>query len=400
MIFPKRLPYLRRMKKYDEKICRYSLNKSFGYHPATAHALINEFGSAEALFTMGYKGLTETLGAGYKDLCLINDHQYEIDARELHDLESTGARFLPCNDPNFPSLLKECDDYPIGLHIRSETSDEELFSKKNRCISIIGTRDLTSYGKEWCERIVEAMHSAIEKPTIVSGLAFGVDITAHRKALNVGLPTIAVIPTGIDAIYPASHQRDAARIAKTPHSAVITDYPPHTSAMPLNFLRRNRIIAGLCDSTILIESRVRGGGMMTARLAHSYFRDVYALPGRVVDLRSHGSIFLIKEKIAEAIFSEEELLKSLGLKTLLSPRLKKTVFEAAVHEKFDSTLAPDQVTRMVDILNAIKNSRGIDIEQISRTCSIPYRETLELTSLLQCENLIMVDLMQRCALNR
>ena len=182
-------------------------------------------------------------------------------------------------------------------------------------VAVVGTRDISPYGREWCERIVHALARTSPKPLIVSGLAIGTDICAHKAALEASLPTIAVMATGTDTIYPYRHRQIAEKMSGTQGCALVTDYPPGTAPLPVNFLRRNRIIAGLSHATILVESKIKGGGMMTCRLAFSYDRDVYALPGRADDLRSQGCNHLIRARMAEPLTSEEDIIDSLGLLT-------------------------------------------------------------------------------------
>ncbi|MCD8313747.1 MAG: DNA-protecting protein DprA [Bacteroidales bacterium] len=385
------------MKQYDDKICRYALHKIFGFHPATALALLERYGSGEAIFSTGYRRIADEAGAGYKDIGRINDREYEEAEREYGKITALGAKFLTEDEPNYPALLKECRDRPIGLFVRSESSDEEIFGGGRRFVAVIGTRDLSLYGSEWCSRIVGTLAESEEHPTIVSGLALGTDITAHRKALSSGLPTIAVLPTGIDEIYPRRHFSDANRIIATPGSAVITDYPPGTAPLQLNFLRRNRIIAGICEATILIESKIRGGGMMTARLASSYFRDLYALPGRIGDLRSQGCNLLIKEKLAEPIVSAESLIDSLRMTAGGKP--EKTDDGQFVAGRFSGRMSAEWIEKLAAVLTAVRDSDGADIEQISRLCMMEYREAAQLVAILEGDGLVNVDIMQRCSIN-
>ncbi len=388
------------MEKYNDKICRHALNKIFGFKPVTALELIERYGSAAKLFETGGTRILEETGAKCAEIADISDSVYEAAAKELRQLEKRGARFLCDNDPHYPALLRECPDRPIGLYIRSESSDAEIFSAQRRFIAVVGTRDISPYGMEWCPRIVGAMGMCPVRPTIVSGLAIGTDIIAHRKALECGLPTIAVLPTGIDAVYPTRHRYDAAKITKNPGSAVVTDYPPETVPVPYNFLRRNRIIAGLSNAVILIESRVKGGGMMTARLGASYSRDVYALPGRVTDIRSQGCISLIRDKIAEAVADEWSLTTSLGLKPAKANINKRRTFDREFIEKrFSEGMNKDWIDKLMSVLTAVKETSGADVEQISRICSLEYRETAELVSALECDGLLNVDIMQRCTIN-
>ncbi|MCD8312703.1 MAG: DNA-protecting protein DprA [Bacteroidales bacterium] len=385
------------MKQYDDKICRYALHRIFGYHPVTALALLERYGSGEAIFSMGCRRIADEVGAGYRNIDRINDREYEEAEREYGKITVLGARFLTEDDPHYPALLKECRDRPIGLFVRSESSDEEIFGGGRRFIAVVGTRDLSLYGSEWCSRIIGALAECEESPTIVSGLALGTDITAHRKALSSGLPTIAILPTGIDEIYPRRHYSDADRIIGTPGCAIITDYPPGTAPLQLNFLRRNRIIAGICEATILIESKIRGGGMMTARLASSYFRDLYALPGRIGDLRSQGCNLLIKDKLAEPIISAESLVDSLGLTA--AEKREQTDDEDFVSDRFSGRMSAEWIEKLAAVLTAVRNSDGADIEQISRQCMMEYREAAQLVAILEGDGLVNVDIMQRCSIN-
>ncbi len=384
------------MDNYDERICRHALNRIFGFHPATALALLERFGSGRALFSIGGSRLLEEAGAGYRDIGRIGDREYGEAERELHEMEESGARFLCDIDPDYPALLKECADRPVGLYVKSDSSDKEVFDGKRRFIAVVGTRDISPYGSEWCARIVGSLAASGEQPTIVSGLAIGTDIIAHRKAMDSGMPTIAVLPTGIDAVYPARHRGYASKIVSTPRCALITDYPPKTAPVPYNFLRRNRIIAGMCEATVLIESGLKGGGMMTAGLASSYCREVYALPGRIEDLRSQGCNALIKQKLAEPIVSEHSLATGLGMKTA---KKRARVGDREFVRRRLSGMNSERIEKLSSVLLTIKESGCADIEQIMHKCGLEYREAAELVALLESDGMINVDLMQRCTIN-
>ncbi len=387
------------MEKYDDKICRHALNKILGFKPVVALALMERYGSAAALFETGGARLHEETGAKCKEIADISDRLYEAAAVEMNRIEKRGARFLCENDPNYPTLLKECPDRPIGIYIRSESSDAEIFPADRKFIAVVGTRDISLYGTEWCNRIVGAMGLSPVRPTIVSGLALGTDIIAHRRAMQSGLPTIAVLPTGIDAVYPYRHSDDAVKIASKQGCALVTDYPPETAPTQYNFIRRNRIIAGLSNAVVLIESKVKGGGMMTARLGASYSRDVYALPGRVTDIRSQGCIALIRDKLAEAVADEWSLAESLGLKPVKENRKQRKFDREFIERRFSEKMSGDWLDKLLAVITAVKETSGADIEQVSRICGYEYRETAQLVAVLECDGLLNVDIMQRCAIN-
>ena len=246
------------------------------------------------------------------------------------------------------------------------------------------------------EKIVKAMALTGENPPIISGLALGVDITAHRTALDNGLPTIAVMATGPDDIYPYRHRYDAEKIISAPGSALITDYPPGTAPLAVHFLRRNRIIAGLSKSVLLIESKAKGGGLMTCRLAFSYNRDIYALPGRADDLRSEGCNELIRKKIAEPITSLGALADSLGMKIKKAPAPS---ISNRLESIYGGRIPDEDIGLMFSIIMEIRRTRGIAVDELSENLGIGFVKTMELTGMLEIDGIITIDLLRRCSIN-
>ena len=265
------------MENFEEKACLCALSKIFGFKPKIALALIEHLGGAREVFKIGREELEMLLGPHSQYTDIIRKAAVYEAADELERYERLDISFIGWTEEHYPSLLKECPDAPVGLYVRSRTHPSKLWPERK--IAIVGTRDVSPYGKEWCSKCVYSLGSSDEKPLIISGLAMGVDICAHKAALEAGLPTIAVMATGPESIYPYRHRGFAEEMYQMPGCALVTDYPPGTAPLAVHFLRRNRIIAGLSDTTVLIESKIKGGGMMTARLAFSYDRDVYALPG-------------------------------------------------------------------------------------------------------------------------
>lgn len=384
------------MRNIEEKASSCALGRIFGFEPRTALALINHLGSAEAVFKLDHDALTALLGPHSEARHQINSKAQENAEKEIMALKSQGISYVGWTENTYPSLLKECEDAPIGLYIRSENPIEDLW-KSNRSISIVGTRDISPYGREWCERIVRGLHESTDPPLIISGLALGVDICAHKVAISCGLPTIGVMATGPEAVYPHRHLETAREMARTPGCALLTDYPPGTPPLPLHFLRRNRIIAGLAQATILIESRLKGGGMMTSHLAFSYNREVYALPGRVDDIRSQGCNELIRKKIAEPITSVPQLLDSLGMRQ--TGNRKHQSFNEMLRQRYGCSHTDDKIAAMERFLNAIKASRGITIEELAVSSGLPYQIAMNLCRTLEYDDIIAIDLLQRCSIN-
>ena len=383
------------MENFEEKSCLCALNRIFGFDPKLGTALISHLGSAKEVFRLTDKELYAMLGPHSRYNGRISLKALEEASKEIISIQNQGIQFHGITEDTYPPLLKECEDAPVGLYIRSCTPANELWA--NDSIGIVGTREISPYGKEWCNRIVKGLALTESRPSIISGLALGVDIEAHKTALENGLPTIAVMATGPEDIYPRRHKRFADIMADTQGCALITDYPPGTAPLAVHFLRRNRIIAGLSRSTLLIESKIRGGGMMTCRLAFSYNRDVYALPGRVDDIRSAGCNELIRKKIADPITSIPTLIDSLCLKS--SGKSSPSDFAAIINEHYKGICTKEDIYAMSEIMKTIMKNRGITIEELGDRLGIGYIRTAELTGLLEADDLIITDLLQRCSIN-
>lgn len=372
------------------------MGRIFGFKPKIALALINHYGSAREVFQRDPRELEVLLGnaAAYRDL-VRKSAVYDA-AHELERLEKMGIDFCGYTQEHYPSLLKECPDAPVGLYIRSDTHQSKLWQPERK-IAIVGTRDVSPYGKEWCRKTVFGLAASGERPLIVSGLALGTDICAHKAAVEAGLPTIAVMATGPEDVYPYRHRDFAEALCHTPGCALVTDYPPGTAPLAVHFLRRNRIIAGLSDTTVLMESKIKGGGMMTARLAFSYDRDVYALPGRVDDIRSQGCNYLIKNKIAEPLTSIEEFMEGIGIRAA-GPQRPVSDIEV-LDNLYNGRLQHDRITQMAAMLAEIRKRRGISLEELSAATGLSYTQVSTLARMLEIDDMISIDLFQRCCIN-
>ena len=377
-----------------EILCGITLNRIFGYEPACASRLMERFGSPGAVFSLSKSELDEAFGPWSKFRASINDSELEVSRRELQALSGLGCTFILKGSPGYPPLLGECEDAPVGLYIRSRTPPEELWGRP--AVSVVGTRDLSPYGKEWTEKIVRTLSLTPGKPLIVSGFAIGVDITAHLAALAFGLPTVAVLPVGIDDIYPRRHRTAASRLLDTDGCALVTDFPPGTAPVAFNFLRRNRLIAGISQATILSESKAQGGGTMTARLASGYGREVYCLPGRIDDLRSAGCNRLIAEKLAEPIADIDALGAQMGLGA--SRRVKSASLEDKLRDAYAES--PEGVREgVIRIALHIREHRGITPDEICRDLGLPAGEVSAAVCLLESDGFVYTDLLRRCCID-
>lgn len=379
---------------FEERAALCALNRIFGFEPKIGLRLIEALGSATAIFKEPEE-VARTLGvcSRIKYAPLITGSAFESAAIELESLERDGSAFLGIGEEGYPALLMECEDPPLGLYYKGISPPKDVFEGLPQ-VAVVGTRGLTYYGKDWCQRIVAAMSRAKVKPLVVSGLALGVDVTAHRVALESGLPTVAVMATGVDDLYPSRNRDVGEAIASTPGCALVTDYPPGTAAVRINFLRRNRIIAGICRATILVESKIRGGGMMTARLAASYGRDVYALPGRIDDPVSQGCNLLIRENVAEQIGDLGELISKLGLGK--ADMGLKEDFRTEVEAYYKDRASGTDYEDVVRVAMAVKAHRGISVDELCAKLKWTYSHVTHLATTLECDGFISVDLLQHC----
>ena len=378
------------MMTSDETVAVCALNKVLGFQPARAAALVNEAGGALALFD----GTRPELDPSQLDWAF----------RELERIRSGGFRFLTLWDEEYPDLLRECSDPPVGLYLNGTSSPAEIFGLRPM-VAFVGTRDISPYGKAWCQKLVRALAEAHVPPVIVSGLALGADGIAHKTALECGLPTIGVMATGIETVYPIQHESLAMEIVRSPGGALVTDYPLGSQPMAWTFLRRNRIIAGLSRATVVVESKAKGGSLMTARFAVDYGRDVLAVPGRLDDLRSAGCNSLIHEHMAEIITSPEGLVDALGLGgrrkhrgagaswvTSQAGDPPEKVLQALLTRKYGPGSA------LIPVALAVLAQRGISPEELTASLRRPYGEILSAIGTLEADGFLTTDLLRRCSL--
>ena len=217
-----------------------------------------------------------------------------------------GIKMLCIDDADYPNRLKHCADAPLVLYVRGDAN-----LNASHAIDIVGTRQCTPYGRDVIDKIIGDLATLCPGITINSGLAYGVDIAAHRAALQHRLPTVGVVAHGHDTLYPALHKKEASEMINN-GGAVITEYPRGTRPEARNFLQRNRIIAGISDATIVIESASHGGGLVTARIALDYGREVFAVPGPVNAEYSKGCNNLIRDNKAQLITSAQDIVNVMG----------------------------------------------------------------------------------------
>jgi len=257
-----------------------------------ARKLVSHFGSVEAIFHEPYGNLIKIPGIGSGIARSISDRSYlETAEKEAEYVTSKNIRTFFYLDNDYPFRLRQCDDSPVVFFF---TGNCDLNASK--ILSVVGTRNATSRGRELCDRIIGGLAAGHPDLIIVSGLAYGIDIAAHKAALSSKLQTIGVLAHGLKTIYPSLHTTTAKSIVQ--QGGLLSDFISDALPERNNFLKRNRIIAGLSDATLVVESGVKGGALITADIANSYNRDVFAVPGRPEDQWSAGCNSLIRNNKA------------------------------------------------------------------------------------------------------
>ncbi len=318
----------------------------------TAKKLISHCGSAAEIFTQKKSKLQLIEGIGQYTVKELHHSAYANAAeKELQFIYENQIHALAYTDAQYPNKLKHCIDAPILLFSRGNFN----WSNKH-IISVVGTRNMTSYGQAFCEKFKADL--APLRPVIVSGFAYGVDICAQRAAINNRLPTIGCLAHGLNQIYPKGHQKYVSQVED--NGAFFTEF--HSTSKPdrENFLKRNRIIAGMSEATIVIESAEKGGSLVTADIAHSYDRDVFALPGRASDTYSTGCNNLIKQQKAHLLTSAADLVYMLNWEI----EEKKT---QAVQKQLFVELTEIEKT----IYQHLQKEGKQLLDTIAITCSIP-----------------------------
>lgn len=306
--------------EYDELVYACALNRIFNYSCDKARLLVSKFASPSEIFKLNRRELVSLFGDSSPFANAILDETYlKQGERDVEWARGHNVRLFYIQDSDYPWRLKECNDAPVILYFLGNCD-----LNTTRLVSIVGSRGASEYGKRVCREIVDSLAELEDPPIIVSGLAYGIDFTAHVAALDAGIKSVGVMATGLDTIYPSVHRKVAGQMVE--QGGIVSDFPVKTTPYAINFIRRNRIIAGLADATLLIEAKRDGGGVITAKMASSYDREVFALPGRVDDKCSEGCNLLIRENCAEIITSRDSVRNSLGWKKLSKDKLMRTKF--------------------------------------------------------------------------
>ena len=332
----------------EKLIYQIAITQIKGVGNITAKTLLAHVGSIEDIFKQSRSQLLKIPNIGEFLVAQLNkerDNAFRRAEKELEFITKHNITPLFFTDDAYPYRLKECDDAPIIVY----TKGNQDFNA-GRFVGIVGTRKLTDYGKTQCQKLITEFSQ--RNITIVSGLAYGADICAHKAALEQGLNTVGVLGHGLDRIYPDLHRSTAARMLS--QGALLTEYPSGTNPDKQNFVQRNRIIAGLVDALVVVESAARGGSLITAEVANSYNRDVFAFPGRTSDEFSAGCNALIRENKAALIENAADLEKMMGWEQSAK---NKHIIEPMIFAELSE--------EEKQILTLIKTPEGLHINQIA-----------------------------------
>lgn len=330
--------------------------------------LISIYGSAEQVFS---RKSINTRISGLGDIIISENDRDEALRRaeaEVKFIEKNNITTYFVLDEEYPYRLRECEDAPTILYRKGEANlDAE------KLVAVVGTRNMTAYGRELTDNFICQIPKNIGNIAIVSGLAYGVDGEAHKAALRENIPTIAVVGHGLDMVYPKRHKQLADNILER-GGAIVSEYPTNTVVDPSNFVQRNRIIAGLSDATVIIESACKGGALLTAQAANSYNRDVFAFAGRVDDKFSQGCNNLIKTNQAQMITDTADMLDILEWDRSLRKPQQASMFVSL----------SDEEQRIVDKIRDIPASAN----DLSRALGIPIQKLSAILVMLEFKGVI------------
>ena len=293
---------------------------------------------------------------------------------ELKFMQEHQIRAITLNDDDYPQRLRECADAPIILYYKGNAD-----LNQSKIISIVGTRQCTQYGIDLIRRFVSDLRRHCPEMLIVSGLAYGVDINAHRQALAQGYPTVAVLAHGLDHIYPYHHRDTAAQMLN--HGGLLTEFMTQTNADKPNFVRRNRIVAGLSDAVIVIESKSKGGGLITADIAQSYNRAVFAYPGAVGMSCSEGCNNLIRDNVAALISNADDFVRAMGWQD-------ETKRREALSDGIERNLFPDLSPEESSIVKQFQQTNDLQLNILSVKTGIPIGHLTALLFQLEMKGVI------------
>ncbi len=341
-----------------------------GIGDVTIKSLISYCGSAEEVFKTKQSALERIPGIGPKTAKLIVNHEAFARAeQELAFIEKYKIEPIFYTDKKYPKRLKNCVDSPALLYFKGKA---DLNNQK--VIAVVGTRNASAYGRAFCEKLIDGLkqHNIL----IVSGLAYGIDVAAHKAAVSMKQTTVGVLGHGLDRMYPALHRSVAESMLA--NGGLLTEFPSQTNPDRQNFPKRNRIIAGLADAVIVVEAAKKGGALITAEIANSYNKDVFALPGKIDDEFSEGCNFLIKTNRANLITRPEDIEYIMGWQ-----------IDSGSQKKEEPKLFLDLTKEELEVVELIKLAETIAIDDLQLKLNMPQSKLAMLLLNLEMQSVII-----------
>ncbi|MCE6987682.1 DNA-processing protein DprA [Dyadobacter sp. CY323] len=356
-----------------EKICILALIQTPGIGSVTVRQLISYCSGASNVFEADYKKLIKIPGIGDKVVkAVLGKTTLDQAEKEFVQCSKSDVQLHFFTDPTYPARLKPLYDAPIVLYAKGV-----IDFNSQRAVGIVGTRKISEYGKTVTENLIRDLEAY--NPLIVSGLAYGVDITAHRACLRSNLPTIGVMASGLDVIYPSSHKRTAEEMQV--NGGLVTENAMGTKPDFMRFPARNRIIAGLSDVIIVVESGTKGGSLITVEFAQNYHKDVYAVPGMIGSGQSEGCNHLIRDHKASIFTSVEDMAKALDWNLGEKPKeMARTFAEPASFEGFTQDES--------QVLSILKQKGTIQIDELAWQTGIHLNKLANLLLNLEFQGMI------------
>ena len=358
----------------SEQVAMLALSRVQVPQLALIRELIDSVGSAKELLENATNIGDIVPGATPRLRQLLCDRSLvELAEKEMEFIASKGIKLICFGDEAYPCRLAECADAPLVLH---SLGNADLNAR--HIVSIVGTRHATEYGKALCENFVADLARFAPGTLIVSGLAYGIDVCAHRAALKAGLPTIGVLAHGLDRIYPGAHRATAKQMLE--NGGLLTEFMSGTEPFPSNFLQRNRIVAGMADATVVVESASKGGSLITASLALGYDRDCFAFPGRVNDQYSQGCNELVSRNRAALITSAYDFVEAMNWDVATA---KKSAGD------LQAELFPELSPEETAVMTALRDSSdGLQVNQMVVQLNIPINKLLPLLFEMEMKGLV------------
>lgn len=363
----------------EELFYAMALTRISNFNYATALELYRTVGSAQMMYEHRHEIGDVVKDASPRLMEALKDWSEAMRRAEaeLQFMQDHQIRGLTLIDDDYPQRLTECPDAPIVLYYRGNADLNQA-----KVINIVGTRQMTTYGGDLIRRFVSDLRSYCPEVLIVSGLAYGVDICAHRHALANGYPTVGVLAHGLDQIYPYRHRETAAQMLT--QGGLLTEFMSQTNADKPNFVRRNRIVAGMSDACIVVESAAKGGGLITAEIAQGYGRAVFAFPGSVGMSYSEGCNNLIRDNVAALISGTDDFVKAMGWESMKDMPLWLTPPPRSAGSAQNPDLSPEESA----IVSLLQETNDLQLSILSVKAGIPIGQLTALLFQLEMKGVV------------